>query len=219
MGTNGAEPADDGLPLFSVTALVEVWSQRIDGTQPLVDVGWVEDVVLPLRLPGAAGLGEPAPSERGPDRAISRFGHPGYQARSSRFGEGCGVIDSSYRVVIGDDPVRGGAVVVVDGCVQHAEHQAGPRLHVGPLLITAAEQVRGQNPGHEFHIQLATSVLVHCGHAGSDGVTNQRGENLGVCLGSGADDLVHDLGTVGERNPLDQARHRPAGERDPLGNA
>ena len=124
MGTNGAEPADDGLPLFRVTALVEVRSQHTDGSQPLVDVGWMKDVVLPLRLPGAPGLGQPAPSERRPDRAISRFGRPGYPARSSWFGEGCGVIDSSYRAVLGDDPVRSGAVVVVDDRIQHAEQQA-----------------------------------------------------------------------------------------------
>jgi hypothetical protein len=141
------ESADDGSPRFSVSALVEMRPQRSNGTQPVVYVGSVEDAIFPLRLVRAAGLDEPAPREGGPECAVSRFCRAWTSAGSSGVGEACSVVDASDRAVIGDDPVAGGAIVVIGDRVQHAEQQARPRLNVGPLLVTAAEQVdRWQRP-------------------------------------------------------------------------
>jgi hypothetical protein len=98
---DGAEPADDGFPLGCEAALVEVWLQGYDGSQPLVDIGGVENVVLPYWSGAIADVGEPVSRERGSDRPQPGFYRPGNGPGAPQLAEGRGVIDAGDGLAAG----------------------------------------------------------------------------------------------------------------------
>ena len=73
MGSDGAEPANDSLPLAEIALPQKLHLQRDDGRQPQIGIGRLQHIVLPFGLTEIVQLDEPSPGEGRPDRAFPWF--------------------------------------------------------------------------------------------------------------------------------------------------